>query len=214
MDLPKIWDIPPDMARTGEKLYRPYIETNVYERSWGRNTQIVPHQLYCPNCSTLTEYDQKWGEVRPKRFVEEGDYVFDLEYAEDQTGESPSGNYVKCKSCGFDLRKIVEDNVWKKDSDADGEDTSPRGEEVVIEWIAESYYSEGHYYLTMAEFKRIVRMAYDKSVNLKLGVVVGGGAYTVSYTDFDKAMRAKKYVQQSKNGSEWIGIPRHYFSEL
>ena len=90
----------------------------------------------------------------------------------------------------------------------------PEGKIVVIEWIAESYYSDGHYYLTMNEFKRIVRMAYERDEVLKLGVVVGGGAYTVSYTDFDKAMRAKKYVQESKNGSEWIGIPRHYFSEL
>lgn len=213
MDLPKIWDLPSDMARSGGELYSPKSETTVYERSWGRNTQIVPHQLYCPNCSTLTEYDQKWGEVRPKRFVEEEDYVFDLEYAEDETGDSPSGLYVKCKSCGFDFRKIVNDNVWETESEDSGI-SSPRGEEVVIEWIAESYYSDGHYYLTMNEFKRIVRMAYDRDEVLKLGVVVGGGAYTVSYTDFDKAMRAKKYVQESKNGSEWIGIPRHYFSEL
>lgn len=214
MDLPKIWDIPPDMARSGEELYRPQSETTVYERSWGRNTQIVPHQLYCPNCSTLTEYDQKWGEVRPKRFVEEKDYVFELEYAEDETGDSPSGLYVKCKSCGFDLRKVEDDNVWKTESESSQTSSSPRGEDIVIEWIAESYYSDGHYYLTMNEFKRIVRMAYERDEVLKLGVVVGGGAYTVSYTDFDKAMRAKKYVQESKNGSEWIGIPRHYFSEL
>jgi len=214
MDLPKNLDIPPDMAISGGELYSPKSETTVYERSWGRNTQIVPHQLYCPNCSTLTEYDQKWGEVRPKRFVEEGDYVFDLEYAEDETGESPSGLYVKCKSCGFDLRKIVDDNVWKTESKGSQTSSSPRGEEVVIEWIAESYYSDGHYYLTMNEFKRIVRLAHGNNTVLKLGVVVGGGAYTVSYTDFDKAMRAKKYVQESKNGSEWIGIPRHYFSEL
>jgi len=213
MNSPKIWDIPPDMAISGGELYSPKSETTVYERSWGRNTQIVPHQLYCPNCSTLTEYDQKWGEVRPKRFVEEGDYVFDLEYAKDETGDSPSGLYVICKACGFDLRKIMNNNVWETESEDSGI-SSPRGEEVVIEWIAESYYSDGHYYLTMNEFKRIVRMAYDRDEVLKLGVVVGGGAYTVSYTDFDKAMRAKKYVQESKNGSEWIGIPRHYFSEL
>jgi len=214
MNSPKIWDIPPDMAISGGELYSPKSETTVYERSWGRNTQIVPHQLYCPNCSTLTEYDQKWGEVRPKRFVEEGDYVFDLEYAKDETGDSPSGLYVICKACGFDLRKIMNNNVWETESGDSQTSTPPRGEEIVIEWIAESYYSDGHYYLTMNEFKRIVRMAYDRDEVLKLGVVVGGGAYTVSYTDFDKAMRAKKYVQESKNGSEWIGIPRHYFSEL
>tara|TARA_B100000686_G_scaffold354384_1_gene464317 strand:+ start:1082 stop:1726 length:645 start_codon:yes stop_codon:yes gene_type:complete len=214
MDLPKIWDIPQGMARSGGKLYRPKIDTNVYERSWGKKKQIVPHKLFCPNCSSLTEYDQKWGEVRPKRFIEEEDYVFDLEYSEDESGESPSGYYVKCKSCGFDLREIVDDNVWKKDSDSSEDSSSPCGEEIVIEWIAESYYSNGHYYLTMNEFKRIVRMAYESDEVLKLGVVVGGGAYTVSYTDFDKAMRAKKYLQESKNGSDWIGIPRHYFSEL
>ena len=72
------------------------------EITWFKNNfgGVVPNTVYCPACSTLTEYNAKWGEVQEKRNPTEKDYCFEVGY--DQDGDEL---HARCLKCNFDLRQ-------------------------------------------------------------------------------------------------------------
>ena len=93
----KITTVPYGQCISGNDSVEPRLEITWFKNNFGG---VVPNTVYCPACSTLTEYNDKWGEVQEKRTPTEKDYCFEIGY--DQDGDEL---HARCLKCNFDLRQ-------------------------------------------------------------------------------------------------------------
>ena len=144
-------------AISGSERYIPEKEAQGFEQQRGRNKNYVPTTAFCPQCSTLEEWDSKWGEPKPKWTLQYSDFCFDLEYAEDEEGV-----FVRCRNCGHDLRQEVKEMHGEKTTKAKKSKSSVDFHQ---EWLKNVKPHNGYYTMSIQEFKRMAVIGY--SSNLK-----------------------------------------------
>ena len=65
-------------AYSGHEKLEPKSSIVTFKNNFGG---VIPNTVFCPACSTLTEYNAKWGEIQEKKNPTERDYCFDVGYA-------------------------------------------------------------------------------------------------------------------------------------
>ena len=95
-------DVPEGQGMSGHELYELPDDPHTYERRMGNSTTAVPLTVFCPSCSDIVHYDRRINAVVPKWSVRSSDFVFNIEYGEDETG-----TFARCGACGHDLRNEV-----------------------------------------------------------------------------------------------------------
>jgi hypothetical protein len=194
----EIIDIPKNMGISGNELYAPKKDKGYELVNKNGKTFVIPCSTYCPICSDTMEkgYD---GKLKRKFHLSEHDLIFDLKYNKDTNGEL----YATCDSCGFDLRKDVDNkhNVLKKE---------------VIERIKRSIYvkdvkfSHGNYYLNYQDFIEFARSCNEgNSIELIISYKVMSQEYRYKLNE-----DCLKDVSNFHKNDGMLGIPRNFWIRL
>lgn len=192
----------PGEAASGMEKYDIIVETQGYEQQRGRNKNYVPTTAFCPQCSELTEWDAKWGEPKLKWSLKYQDFCFDLEYTQDETGE----HYVKCTSCGHDLRNEPQEMEGKSTA----KQTKTRSRvDFQQEWLKNVKLHNGFYVMSVQEFKRMAVIGYKSSLKMNPCAKIGGNSYYVLWDDF-----LQHYENMTFEGVKSIGIARQHWKIL
>ena len=193
-----ISDVPKNMGISGNEVYAPKKDSGYEVINKKGKTYVIPYSTYCPICSDTMEkgYD---GKLKRKFHILEHDLNFDLKYNKDTNGEL----YATCDSCGFDLRKDVDNNH-----------NSLKKEE--IERIKRSIYvkgvkfSHGNYYLNYQDFIEFAR-SWNEGNLIEL---------IISYKVMSQEYRYKLNEECLKDVSSFhkndgkLGIPRKFWLRL
>lgn len=189
-------------ALSGMEKYTPAVESQGYEQQRGRNTNFVPTTAFCPQCSTLYEWDAKWGEPKPKWRLHQSDFCFDLEYETDDEGET----FVRCKKCGHDLRN---EPTEMRSSSNNKKGKSKKRVDFHQEWLRQVKLHNGYYVMSLQEFKRMAVIGYSSGLKMNPCAKIGGTSYYVLWEDF-----LNHYEEFKLDGLKSIGIARQHWKML
>jgi hypothetical protein len=199
----KILTIPFLKSVSGESFIEPIAEIVHFKNNFGG---IIPNTVFCPACSTLTEYDSKWGEVKEKRNLEEHDYSFEVGYAT-KDGET----YAQCLKCEFDLRleapKLEPKEKTTKTVRPQVKIVNKITANTEIEWIGQAKYEGGFFTMSKEEFMRVVKSGQNK--DKRIAASIGGSNYCI---EWDKLFSEYKEIK-SDTGFR-IGIARNHWTNL
>jgi|TARA_B100000287_G_scaffold396652_1_gene412501 hypothetical protein len=194
----KVIDVPPNMGISGENVYAPKQDKGYEIVNKNGKTYVIPYTTYCPICSDIMEkgYD---GKLKRKFHILEHDLNFKLKYNEDTEGNL----YATCDSCGFDLRK-----------DVDNQHNSIKKEE--IERIKRSIYvnnvkfSHGNYYLNYQDFIDFAR-SWNEGNSIELII-----SYKVMTQEYKYKLNEEclKDVSNFHKSEGKLGIPRKFWERL
>lgn len=166
---------------------------------------VVPNTVYCPACSTLTEYNAKWGEVQEKRNPTEKDYRFEVGYAKDK-----DELHARCLKCDFDLREEAPtmEIVKPKPKVARKQVTIKSKMTATTEliWISQVKYQGGFFTMPRAEFMRVAKLGGETE---KLAARVGGSNYSLEWT-----ILLSEYKEIGEGDEALIGIARNHWSNM
>jgi len=189
-------------AISGMEKYETPSESQGFEQMRGRSKNYVPTTAYCPQCSTLFEWDAKWGEPKPKWSLKYQDFCFDLGYAKDEDGVT----YVKCNSCGHDLRNEPQEMEGASSS----QPTKSRAKaDFQQEWLKNVKLHNGFYVMSVQEFKRMAVIGYGSKLKMNPCAKVGGSSYYVLWNDY-----LQHYEEMTYDGVKSIGISRKHWKIL
>lgn len=197
-----VTNVPFQGAVSAQETVTPREEVLTFENNFGG---AVPNTVYCPSCSTLTEYNAKWGEVQEKRNPLESDYCFEVGYAQDETGL-----YARCLRCDFDLRETPSREELKPPKPKTQKrqvairQTLTASTELV--WIANVRYASGLFIMPREEFMRVAKLGSDTH---NLAARVGGSNYGL-----DWSVMLSEYKEINHGGEEMIGIARNHWRNL
>jgi len=190
-------------AITGLTSYEPKEETPGYFHTWGRGGKtFVPTTVYCPECSSLKEYNPKSGNVELKRNPTQQDFCWNIVYDE-------TLSYGVCAHCKHELRNstsISKDDI--KTFRGVGEDHA-----VEQEWIGEAEYDAGYFWLTQEDYQslfQVVIKAHRKKLKLAPAVLVAESGYLLNNKTFLEVAKKKQYKQEGG----LMGIPRQCWQSL
>ena len=171
----------------------PKPDKGYYEKTMKGALSINPCAMYCPSCSETHEY--KYGKVLRKWTLNHGDLNFKLSYKKDTQGNL----YASCDSCGFDLRKDVEDfNIV----------TKPPQKEIFHERYLEGVrYKEGMYWLDYNDFKETL-LNIRNGDKIKLCIKQRIGPSTNILTLKESVFKNAKELRAE---GDKIGIPRKFW---
>ena len=176
------------------------------EVTWFKNNfgGVVPNTVYCPACSTLTEYNEKWGEVQEKRNPTEKDYCFEVGYSQD--GDEL---HARCLRCDFDLRQEAPKLEMKpKPKVAKKQVTIKPKMSATTEliWIGQVRYEGGFFTMPREEFMRVAKLGGEKE---RLAARVGGSNYGLEWS-----VLLSEYREIGEGDSARIGIARNHWSNM
>ena len=163
------------------------------------NTTIKTSAIFCPSCSNVREKDTRKGGFKDKWVVKKSDYKTDLEYVQDETGF-----YVKCKSCGFDLRShdpnfdTYVSIIVREDGD---------GPPLPLLNINDPTYQQGFFIIDYTEYERIRSEGTKQSGNVLPTITIDEIRYVISWNNFLTKMRVIPNISV-------VGIPKTYFQSL
>ena len=189
-------------AYSGHEKLEPKSSIVTFKNNFGG---VIPNTVFCPACSTLTEYNAKWGEVQDKRNPTEADYCFKVGYAND--GEE---TYASCLKCDFDLRdeaptlEMVEPKQKLPRKQVSIKSKMTANTELI--WIAQVMYQSGFFTMAREEFMRVAKLG---GVNQKLAARVGGSNYGL---EWDSLLSEYKEIGEGEDAL--IGIARNHWSNL
>jgi len=188
-------------AISGMEKYETPSEPQGFEQMRGRNKNYVPTTAYCPQCSDLYDWDSKWGEPKLKWSLKYQDFCFDLGYTTDKDGVT----FVKCNSCGHDLRD--------EPKEMDGASTKPKKSRSKVEfhqeWLKNVKLHNGFYVMSVQEFKRMAVIGYGSNLKMNPCAKVGGSSYYVLWNDY-----LQHYESMTYDGVKSIGIARQHWKIL
>lgn len=191
---------PKDKGISGEEVYEIPNEPQGYVQFRGRSKNFVPTTVFCPQCSDLYEWDSRWGEPKPKWSMNKEDYIFDMEYANDE-----DGNFIRCTACGHDFRKQVKQMGESKKP----KKVSTKSLNFTQEWLKNIKYWQGYYVMTIEEFKRMAEIGYKSAVEMNPCARVAGVSQYILWKDF-----LTHYEKMNMDGIKMIGLPRHKWKNL
>jgi len=192
-------------AVSGMEKYTPNIETQGYDQKRGRSSNFVPTTAFCPQCSTLYEWDAKWGEPKPKWKHHQSDFCFDLVYETDENGET----FVRCKTCGHDLRNEPKEMSGSTQGVAKRTPAEKKKQDFHQEWLKNVKLHNGSYVMSLKEFKRMAVIGYSSGLKMNPCAKVGGTSYFVLWQDF-----LNHYEEFTIDGVKSIGIARQHWKML
>ena len=170
----------------------------------GNSTTAVPLTVFCPSCSDIVQYDRRINAVVPKWSLRSSDFVFNIEYGEDETGPLrvvgpvamtyatkskvwlPRHNQLPGKKCG----KI-------------GPSTCPP------EMVEGGRYHNGYFICSVEEFKRVAKKGHEVASGIAPAVEFGGTTYAISLSKF-----ITFWKEMQVDGERMVGIPRIYWKEV
>ena len=187
---------------SGNEPVKPKPEIITFKNNFGG---VVPNTVYCPACSTLTEYNAKWGEVQEKRNPTEKDYRFEVGYAKDN-----DELYARCLKCDFDLREeaptmeIVKPKpkVTRKQVTIKSKMTAT----TELVWISQVKYQSGFFTMPREEFMRVAKLG---GANEKLAARVGGSNYALEWS-----VLLSEYKEIGEGETAMIGIARNHWNNM
>jgi hypothetical protein len=192
----------PGQAYSGNESVEPKLEIVTFKNNFGG---VIPNTVFCPACSTLTEYNAKWGEIQEKKNPTERDYCFDVGYTTDGLEK-----YAKCIKCDFDLRTeaptleipVIKPTVSRKQVKISSKITA----ETELIWISHVKYQGGFFTMPREEFMRVAKLG---GVNQKLAARVGGSNYTLEWNEL-----LSEYKEIGDGDTSLIGIARNHWNNL
>ena len=188
-------------AISGGEKYIPESESQGYEQQRGRSKNFVPTTAFCPQCSTLEEWDSKWGEPKPKWSLHYSDFCFDLEYAQDE-----NGIFVRCTNCGHDLREEVKE----MHSESNTKSAKPKNNvDFHQEWLKNVKPHNGYYVMSIQEFKRMAVIGYSSNLLMNPCAKIGHNSYYILWQDF-----LNQYENITVDGVKSIGMARQHWKML
>tara|TARA_R100000005_G_C4999033_1_gene205698 strand:+ start:2122 stop:2718 length:597 start_codon:yes stop_codon:yes gene_type:complete len=194
-------DCPDGKAISGFEVYEPQTEEVGFEQQRGRNKNFVATTAFCPQCSKLYEWDNRFGEPKVKWSLNRADYCFDLVYERDEDGT----RYVKCNSCGFDLREEPTGMQAMKSS-------SPKEKRKIDfhqEWLRSVEVNGNHFVMEIEEFKRMAVIGYKSKLTMNPCAKVGSNNYYIPWDDY-----VEHYESLTVQGKSVIGLARKYWKSL
>jgi len=184
----------PNEAATGCEKEELFTDDLYYEKKMGHELTTIATTHYCPSCSKTDEYDRKLGRYKRKFKIDREDYVFDLGYKKDDSGEL----YGSCNSCGYDIRNNNQASVNQSDEDIT----------IVREYEVSDYAEQNNAYII--EFKSFMEFFTNKKKGTITDMILHKkvGDENIKYTlDIDNLDVKKLKV----NASKFIEIPKKYW---
>jgi hypothetical protein len=197
-------DVPEGQGMSGHELYELPDDPHTYERRMGSSTTAVPLTVFCPSCSDIVQYDRRINAVVPKWSLRSSDFVFNIEYGEDDTG-----SFARCGACGHDLRKEVKGLAAK---------TQPKvrrkvRKDVTLncppEMMKGGRYHNGYFICSVDEFKRVAKKGHEVASGISPAVEFGGTTYAISLSKF-----ITFWKEMEVDGERMVGVPRIYWKEV
>ena len=181
-------------ASTGCEKDSLFEDNFYYEKKMGHELSAIATTHYCPSCSKTKEFDRQLGRYKRKFRILKEDYVFDLSYKKDESGEL----HGYCKSCGFDMRNNNTTSVNQNDDDIT----------IVREYEVSDYAEQNNSYII--EFKSFMEFFNNKKKGTITNMVINKkiGDDTFKYRlDIDNLDVKKLKV----NSNKYIEIPKKYW---
>ena len=75
-----ILHLKPEENARGCIKYENELDEPFYTKKIGQKLTTIPTAPFCPSCSSLSEYDRKYGKVQRKFILNKEDLIFNLSY--------------------------------------------------------------------------------------------------------------------------------------
>ena len=194
----EIIDIPINMAISGNRLFAPSKDKGFQKIFKNGKEYVIPTSIYCPCCSNINEkgYD---GKLKRKFYLSENDLIFNLHYKKDKDGNL----YATCLSCGFDLRKDIDNqhNKIKK------EDIERILRSIHIENIK---FANGNYYINYQNFIDFAK-SYNSGNSIELIISYKSGIETYNYKLNEECL---KDISNFEKKEGCLGIPKRFWESF